>query len=56
MFKPNKGNIVNLGSIRAKEIVLIGNEVRNQAIIKENGKETIITGSFSGYDDKIQII
>ncbi|WP_442564435.1 filamentous hemagglutinin N-terminal domain-containing protein [Helicobacter pullorum] len=52
VFKPNKGNIVNLGSIRAKEIVLIGNEVRNQAIIKENGKETIITGSFSGYDDK----
>ena len=32
--------------------MLIGNEVRNQAIIKENGKETIITGSFSGYDDK----
>ena len=27
VFKPNKGNIVNLGSIRAKEIVLIGNEV-----------------------------
>ncbi|WP_442564460.1 filamentous hemagglutinin N-terminal domain-containing protein, partial [Helicobacter pullorum] len=54
VFKPNKGNIVNLGSIRAKEIVLIGNEVRNQAIIKENGKETIITGSFSGYDDKKQ--
>ena len=52
VFKPNKGNIVNLGSIRAREIVLIGNEVRNQAIIKENGKETIITGSFSGYDDK----
>ena len=52
VFKPNKGNIVNLGSIRAKEIVLIGNEVRNQVIIKENGKETIITGSFSGYDDK----
>ncbi|WP_143421807.1 two-partner secretion domain-containing protein, partial [Helicobacter pullorum] len=52
VYKPNKGNIVNLGSIRAKEIVLIGNEVRNQAIIKENGKETIITGSFSGYDDK----
>ncbi|VEJ07809.1 filamentous hemagglutinin family N-terminal domain [Helicobacter pullorum] len=52
VFQPNKGNIVNLGSIRAKEIVLIGNEVRNQAIIKENGKETIITGSFSGYDDK----
>ncbi|WP_286030761.1 filamentous hemagglutinin N-terminal domain-containing protein [Helicobacter pullorum] len=52
VFKPNKGNIVNLGSIRAKEIVLIGNEVRNQAIIKENGKETIIAGSFSGYDDK----
>ncbi|WP_143422029.1 filamentous hemagglutinin N-terminal domain-containing protein, partial [Helicobacter pullorum] len=52
VFKPNKGNIVNLGTIRAREIVLIGNEVRNQAIIKENGKETIITGSFSGYDDK----
>ena len=52
VFKPNKGNIVNLGSIRAREIVLIGNEVRNQAIIKENGKETIITGSFSGYNDK----
>ncbi|OCR15053.1 hypothetical protein BA916_05675, partial [Helicobacter pullorum] len=52
VFKPNKGNIVNLGSIRAREIVLIGNEVRNQAIIKENGKETIITGSFSGYDSK----
>ena len=52
VFKPNKGNIVNLGSIRAREIVLIGNEVRNQAIIKENGKETIITGSFSGYDAK----
>ena len=52
VFKPNKGNIVNLGSIRAREILLIGNEVRNQAIIKENGKETIITGIFSGYDDK----
>ncbi|WP_419761148.1 filamentous hemagglutinin N-terminal domain-containing protein [Helicobacter pullorum] len=52
VYKPNKGNVVNLGTINANHIVLIGNEVRNQAIIKENGKETIITGSFSGYDDK----
>ncbi|OCR12265.1 hypothetical protein BA919_08925 [Helicobacter pullorum] len=52
VFKPNKGNIVNLGTINANHIVLIGNEVRNQAIVKENGKEVIVTGSFSGYDAK----
>ncbi|OCR13385.1 hypothetical protein BA919_08135, partial [Helicobacter pullorum] len=52
VYKPNKGNVVNLGTINANHIVLIGNEVRNQAIVKENGKEVIVTGSFSGYDDK----
>ena len=52
VYKPNKGNVVNLGTINANHIVLIGNEVRNQAIVKENGKEVIVTGSFSGYDAK----
>ncbi|WP_442564458.1 two-partner secretion domain-containing protein [Helicobacter pullorum] len=52
VYKPNKGNVVNLGHIKANDIILIGNEVRNQAIVKENGKEVIVTGSFSGYDSK----
>ena len=48
VFKPNKGNIVNLGSIRAKEIVLIGNEVGlSSGVIgnKEKGGSITLVGN-----------
>ena len=47
VFSPNevRGNIVNMGNIRANEIVLMGNEVRNRTYVK-NGDRNGVLGKF----------
>ncbi|MCI7047728.1 filamentous hemagglutinin N-terminal domain-containing protein [Helicobacter sp.] len=51
VFSANKGDIVNMGTISANEIVLVGNRVTNvENYVDEKGKKQVAFGSFNKKD------
>ncbi|MCI7764882.1 filamentous hemagglutinin [Helicobacter sp.] len=51
VFSANKGDIVNMGTINANEIVLVGNRVTNvENYVDEKGKKQVAFGSFNKKD------
>lgn len=51
VFSANKGDIVNMGTISANEIVLVGNRVTNVGnYVDEKGKKQVAFGSFNKKD------
>ena len=56
VFNPSQGNIVNMGNIRANEIVLMGNEVRNRTYVKDGDRNGVLGKFESNGNGKLFIV